>query len=116
MKKPLMMGVFCFVIIAMSIFAGCITTESQRIEGTMHNNTEYLVDVYFRNKATGQNIRWGVANDSTKYVELATGAYSVSANYRYDDSLIGSADLELTSADATWYVNIYNTSVFANAY
>jgi len=119
MKKPLMMGTFCIVILGMLALTGCVQTEQNTVDGTLHNNTDDYAYVNFKNKATSDSFNWGVNANSTRSGTLTVGTYILKAypGYSSDNNpIIDSAELVIQASDNDFTIIIYNTSLYAESY
>jgi len=113
-KKAVIIAMLAIILMAM--LAGCISTDTSRVDGTIYNNTDYKVNVHAQNKATGAIGRWGINGNSTRPVTLNVASYTILAYYWDDDSLIGTDDLQVRASDATFSIIIYNETVYCDAY
>jgi len=121
MKKPLLMGIFCIVILAMLALTGCVETTSNRIEGTAYNRTGY--DVRLKAHCTSgiyQDIYRDIFRNSTDKFWVTAGFWEITV--WYDDgrlesnSQIGKDTLEVRKTDDTFDICIYEDYIWMNAY
>lgn len=113
MRKPLMMGFFCIVIVSMALFAGCIQTEANTVDGIMFNNTDSNAYVHFNNKDTGDHVDLEVVANSTRSIQMRVGRYDLKAYYTDGKEYIDSAEMLVEASDSEVTIIIYNTSLYA---
>lgn len=116
MNKILLISVFLVIVIMTATLTGCVETDVNKIEGTIHNNTDERAYIDFRNKATGETWYWGVGANRTVNQKLSPGVYSLTAKFYTNDEYIDSEELTIQKLDSTFTIIISNTSLYAEAY
>ena len=116
MKKVLALIILGIALLGMVAFAGCISTDTTRVEGTIYNNAEYKIDVHIKNDATGAIGRHGLSANNSCLITLEVGEYTVSAYYWDDDSLIGKDTLLVRASDSTFSIIVNDNTVYCYPY
>lgn len=119
MKNGKTIGAFVFlvlVIASMSVMAGCITSDEDKIEGTIHNTiTDEKCWIYVYHRSTGGLVdHESVAQNSTEVWELAPGAYRVKAMDSHEHD-IAYTDFTIDPTDTTFTIVVYSDDVTASS-
>lgn len=119
MKNGKLIGAIVFMVLAIasvSVMAGCITDDSTKIEGTIHNTiTDEKCWIKVTHKSTGVLVdEEAVAQNSTEVWELPVGVLLVVASDSHNNE-IASTDLTISSTDTTFTIIVYSDDISATS-